>query len=321
MKLPEKDLQITHRDSILVMGSCFTEHIGRWLQCARFPCSVNPYGVLYNPMSLLQALQEMETGKVYSTEDVFFQNGVWNSWMHHSTFSNPDRRLLLEKINKTNKEMRQKISGLHLLILTWGTNRAYKYKETGQIVGNCHKVPAGEFKETELSREAIVTVYSDWMERHPEIHLLLTVSPIRYKKYGLHESNLSKATLLLAQNDLVKRFEGRCHYFPSYEILMDELRDYRFYAEDMVHPSETAIHYIEECFSKCYFSMETQLVNQECERIAKALNHRPLHPDTDVYQCFLRKIVLRIQALKEKYPYLSNKFENETRLCHTLLKK
>lgn len=319
--LPEKELEITHCDLLLVMGSCFTEHIGLWLKDNKFSCTVNPYGVLYNPISLLQALNEMSAGKVYGKDEVFFHNGVWNSWMHHSSFSSPDRDVLLNTINQTNKYIQDKISHLQLLILTWGTNHVYRNKATGQFVGNCHKMPADNFEEVKFTTKEIVSSYAAWIENHPHVKILFTVSPIRYKKYGFHENNLSKATLLLAQAELVQRFKGRCFYFPSYEILMDELRDYRFYAEDMVHPSETAIRYIEECFSKCYFSLETQTINKECERIVKALKHRPIHPDTDVYQCFLSKIVLRIQEIKEKYPYLSNKFETEIRLCHTLLKK
>lgn len=319
--LPEKQLKITHKDSLLVMGSCFSEHIGEWLEACKFPCSVNPYGVLYNPVSLLQALDDMAQGKVFHEEDTFYYNGVWNSWMHHSSFSSPNRNELLEAINRTNRRMQEKIASLQYLILTWGTNHVYRHKDTRKIVGNCHKMPACNFEEERLTVQEIVTSYAAWLEKYPHVRLIMTVSPIRYKKYGFHGSNLSKAVLLLAQEELSQRYKDRCFYFPSYEILMDELRDYRFYAEDMLHPSDTAVRYIEECFSKCYFSLETQKINKECEQIVKALRHRPMHPETDVYQCFLRKIVLRIQEIKEKYPYLSNKFENEIRLCHTLLKK
>lgn len=337
VKLPEGELDITHREPMLVIGSCFAEHIGRWMNGNKFDCPVNPYGVLYNPMSLLQALEEMDAGRQYTEKDVFQYGGLWSSWMHHSSFSSPERTQLLERINLTNRRMQAHFSHLALLIVTWGTNHAYFFREESRatvrnievspeknedfLVGNCHKVPQSCFDERTFSVEEIVEAYSGWLEKHPFLKVLFTVSPIRYRKYGFHESNLSKATLLLAQDELCRRFKGRCFYFPAYELLMDELRDYRFYADDMVHPSEKAVEYVKECFSKSYFSSDTQAINRECESIVKAIAHRPLHPETDVYQCFLRKIVLRIQAIKEKYPYLSGKFEKELRLCHTLLKQ
>lgn len=337
VQLPEKALLINHHDSVLVMGSCFAEHIGEWLQADKFAVSVNPYGVLYNPMSILQALEDMSNGRQYQVEDLFEYGGLWHSWMHHSSFSSSSQDEILHHINTINHQMQQNLQHLHLLILTWGTNHAYYLKEPLVSdsekndnlqahlpefpVGNCHKVPQKYFSERIFSLEEIVDSYSIWLEHHPDICVLFTVSPIRYKKYGFHESNLSKAVLLLAQDELCRRFKNRCFYFPAYEILMDELRDYRFYDTDMVHPADVAVEYVKECFSQCYFSPETQSINQDCESIVKALSHRPLHPETDVYQCFLRKIVLRIQAIKEKYPYLSSKFKNELRLCHTLLKQ
>lgn len=344
IKLPLKELSITHKNFLLVMGSCFAEHIGEWLGNCKFSCDVNPYGVLYNPMSLLKALEEMESGRVYGPEDVFKYGTLWSSWMHHSSFSSPDREEILARINATNTRMQENLSRLQWLVMTWGTNRAYFLKKeprdifqetsslknkipvecrgnAGLLVGNCHKIPQEYFEERQLGIEEIVAAYSAWLEKHPAVKLLFTVSPIRYKKYGFHESNLCKAALLLAQDELCRRFEGRCFYFPAYELLMDELRDYRFYAEDMVHPSNIAVEYVKECFSECYFSSDTQAVNHECEGIAKAMKHRPLHPESDVYQCFLRKIVLRIQAITEKYPYLSSKFENELKLCRTQLKQ
>lgn len=343
VKLPERELEITHRDSLLVMGSCFAEHIGNGLEADKFSCTVNPYGVLYNPMSLLRALEEMGLGWQYTEQDVFQYGGLWSSWMHHSSFSSPSHEELLGRINETNRRMAEKLRRLKLLIMTWGTNHAYFLKPNARelseqmvifqkkygalqgekwdaLVGNCHKVPQRYFEERTFSVEDIVSAYTEWLEKNP-VKVLFTVSPIRYKKYGFHESNLSKATLLLAQDELCRRFKGRCFYFPAYELLMDELRDYRFYADDMVHPSDMAVEYVKECFSRCYFSPETQTVNRVCEDIVKALRHRPLHPESDVYQCFLSKIVLRIQAIKEKYPYLSSKFENELQLCHTLLKQ
>lgn len=330
IKLPVEELTITHEDALLVMGSCFAEHIGRWLEADKFSCEVNPYGVLYNPLSLLKALDEMEAGRIYTPADVFKYGTLWNSWMHHSSFSSPDRDELLTRVNFINTRLKIFLSRLNFLVITWGTNRAYFLKkrpgtilrETDELlVGNCHKVPQEYFEERPIGIEEIVEAYSTWLETHPTVKMLLTVSPIRYKKYGFHESNLCKATLLLAQDELCRRFKGRCFYFPAYELLMDELRDYRFYADDMVHPSTVAVEYVKDCFSECYFSAETRAVNRECERIVKALNHRPLHPEADVYQCFLRKIVLRIQAITEKYPYLSRKFENELKLCRTQLKQ
>ena len=206
------------------------------------------------------------------------------------------------------------------LIITWGTARVYEWKETGEVVGNCHKLPDKLFVRRLLDVDEIVSVYISLLEKirlvNPEVQILFTVSPIRHAKDGLHGNQLSKAVLLLAIEKICQKF-SYCHYFPSYEILLDELRDYRFYADDMLHPSPLAVRYLWERFSEAFFSAETKQVITAIEDIIKDLSHKPFHPESEAYQRFLGQIVLKIERLNGKYPYLD--FQKETELCHIRL--
>ncbi len=311
----------------MVLGSCFSEHIGRKLQDAKFDCVVNPSGVLYNPFSMAQMLDAGLSGSGESR--LFFHEGLWRSWSHDTSFASPDRETLRWSIEEASMKAKGFWANPGLLILSFGTNHYYKVREDsplyaqagGEVVANCHKVPGVNFEECVGGVEEMTGLWKQSLSRiwckFPSLKVLCTVSPIRYKKYGLHGSALSKAALLLMVDELVNAFPERCFYFPSYEIVMDELRDYRFYAEDMVHPSAQAVEYVWDCFSQSYFTDDTRVIIKEYTAIRKALSHRPLHPDTDVYQCFLHEIMLRIEAFQRKYPYLS--LSKEQNLCHTLL--
>lgn len=245
--------RIGHDARLLVMGSCFAEHMGTRLQQIKWRAVVNPFGVLYNPLSIAEALGRLIDAHRYGEDELAeFPDGGWNTWLHHSRYSHPDRREALDAINNSMEAAAGMLAQADWLVLTLGTAWVYRLKEDGRVVGNCHKVPEREFVRQRLSVDEIVETFVALLDRlwsvNPGARVLLTVSPVRHLKDGLHGNQLSKATLLLAVDELCRRMPERCVYFPAYEVLMDELRDYRFYAEDMCHPTQQAVNYIRERF-------------------------------------------------------------------------
>ena len=322
VELPVGQGEIRHSDSISLWGSCFAENIGKLLSDNKFDCDVNPFGILYNPLSIAKSMSILLDGKTYHEEDLRFDKGIWYSLMHHSSFSSTDQSECLEKINLRIVKGREMLGKARWIIFTWGTARVYEWKETGEIVGNCHKLPDRLFTRRLLGVEEVVSVFGSLLKKihliNPDAQFLFTVSPIRHAKDGLHGNQLNKAVLLIAIEKLCNLF-SYCHYFPSYEIMMDELRDYRFYADDMLHPSSLAIEYIWECFAQTYFSQNTLHIIKEWDAIRKGLEHRPFNEDSEAYHIFLSQILLKIERLKEKFPYLD--VQNEIALCQTRLKK
>lgn len=323
VEMPAGLPRFSHRDRLLLMGSCFATNIGTRLLEAKFACDVNPYGVLYNPLSISAALREALAGKVYAEADLYEHGGLWHSPMHHGDFSAPTAAEALERINARLEAMRAELSRLDVLLLTWGTAWVYEEARTSRIVGNCHKLPERCFCRRRLPVEEMVDDYTellaDLWKVNPGLKVVFTVSPIRHVRDGLHANQLSKAALLLAIASLEEKFPAAVCYFPAYEIVLDELRDYRFYADDMLHPSASAVNYIWECFCETYFTPKTRALISECRDIRQALEHRPFHPESPAYKSFLTQIVLRINRLTEKYPTLD--FRKELKLCHTRLKQ
>ena len=321
VELPEKQTEIRHSERIMLFGSCFAENIGSLLKENKFRCDVNPFGVLYNPLSIANALNQILEGKEYREEDLFFSGGLWHSWMHHSDFSAPSKEEALALMNFRLAKAKENLAKADWLVMTWGTAYVYIHKEMQQVVGNCHKQPEKTFRRLRQNVGAFVEecrgVLKKCREVNPKLKVLFTVSPIRHAKDGMHGNQLSKATLLLAIDEICRTCPD-CFYFPSYEIVMDELRDYRFYADDMLHPSPMAIDYIWECFSKCYFSKETHQIMKEWTEVRKAIAHKPFRPDSEGYRTFLSQIVLKIAEMKEKFPYLE--VQKEIELCESRLK-
>lgn len=319
--LPERATEIRHSERIMLFGSCFAENIGNLLVENKFSCDVNPFGILYNPLSVSQALRQILSGKRYEESDLFYSGGLWHSWMHHSDFSAPSPEEGLALINTRLVKANEELVKANWLVVTFGTSYVYVHQETQEVVGNCHKQPEKTFKRFRLNVSTIVEEWQDVLsklrERNPDLKVLFTVSPIRHEKDGMHGNQLSKATLLLAIDEIC-RLCPECHYFPSYEILLDELRDYRFYADDMLHPSRMAVEYIWECFSKCYFSAETKAVMKEWQEVRRGLEHKPYHPESEAYRTFLSQIVLKIARMKEKFPYLE--VQKEVEICECRLK-
>ncbi|MBR4997292.1 MAG: GSCFA domain-containing protein [Bacteroidaceae bacterium] len=314
---------LRHSDRVVVMGSCFAEHIGARLSEMKWRTVVNPFGVLYNPLSIAEAMGRLISARPYTEEELtLYPHGGWSTWMHHSRYAHPDKETALQLINGSLAIGSQMLAQADMLIVTLGTAWVYRQKETNQVVGNCHKVPERTFTRQRLTVEetveAMAAMLAQLWEVNPSLRMIITVSPVRHLKDTLHGNQLSKATLLLAVDELCRRFPDRVHYFPAYEIVMDELRDYRFYADDMAHPSPQAVEYVWERFVEHMTHREAQDFMTQWTKVARALAHRPFHPEGEEYKEFVRQNMLRIMELKEKYPYLE--VQNEIDTCHTLLK-
>ncbi|MBQ8099807.1 MAG: GSCFA domain-containing protein [Paludibacteraceae bacterium] len=293
------DWQITYQDRLLLLGSCFTDHIGRRLEQSYFRVAVNPFGVLYNPLSIAQCLEVLLGLKPFSVpQQTVFYGGLWHSMLHHGSFSSADRRQFEAAVGQSILSGRQALEDASVLLLTFGTAWVYEYE--GEVVANCHKLPASAFTRRRLQVDEVVEVWRRLLAL-PQLqgkHVVFTVSPIRHLKDGLHENQLSKATLLLA----LDRLGVGC--FPAYEIMQDELRDYRFYAADMVHPSDVAVDYIWERFCSTYFSENTRGEMRVLQQLYHDRMHRPLHPDTEEYRHFCEQTEEKARVLREKYPWI-----------------
>jgi hypothetical protein len=283
--------QIGHHDRILLSGSCFTEHIGSRLNDLRFRTLVNPFGIVYNPFSIADALARLSDGNAIYTRDSIFENqGVWRSWDHHSQFAKPDPVETLNGMNDAFRESSLFLKDTTYLLITLGTADVFYLYETGKIVANNHKMPDRLFGTRRLSVDFVADVLTgclgSLLEKNPGMRFILTVSPVRHLRKGMIENQRSKAVLCLACEAVCRQIP-EAHYFPAYEILLDDLRDYRFYTSDMIHPSDVAVNYIWDYFSGTYFSESTRQTNAALEKINAALRHRPFNQDTEQHRAFL----------------------------------
>lgn len=298
---------IRHEQRLLLLGSCFTEHIGQKLAERKFDALVNPFGIVYNPLSMVQCLTRLAAeNQGFMAEDFFENAGLWHSWQHHGRFSKPALPEALEAANSAYQTAAQHLKQTDVLLLTFGTADVFTLRESGQVVANNHKMPSAHFDSRRLSVSEIVD--NVLRVAHLAPHIILSISPVRHLRGGLMENQRSKATLLLACDEICRQVP-HAQYFPAYELLLDDLRDYRFYAADMVHPSEVAIEYVWEFFSDTYFGQETRLLNQRLEKIRSAVAHRPFHPHTEQHRAFATTQLAAIAQLKKEMPALDFRAE------------
>jgi len=280
ISVPASDFKITHDCKIAMMGSCFAENTASKFLNAGFTVDVNPFGIVFNPLSLSKNLNRLMENKPFAADELFKDNDLYHSFSHHSRFSGSDTNEVLAKINSAMEQSLTFLRTADWIIITFGTAFVYRLQSTGEVVSNCHKLPAKLFTYRRLTIEEIVGEWNDLITRlqtlNLSLRLLFTVSPIRHWKNGAHENQLSKAILLLAVEELIRN-NSHCFYFPAYEVVLDDLRDYRFYAEDMLHPSSQAIDYIWEKFTEAWFDGETLKKAREFEKINRSLNHIPLN--------------------------------------------
>ncbi len=306
VQLPKPAFAFSYADRILLLGSCFAENIGERLHDNKFTVDLNPFGILYNPASVAAAVRMLLRPELFTEADLFSHEGMYHSWQHHSRFSADSAEESLQAMNRRLAASAASLREATRLVVTFGTAYVYRLQSDGRVVANCHKQPDKLFSRERLSVEAIATewkslLFSLW-EHLPELKVLFTVSPIRHWKDGAHGNQVSKAALLLAIDRLQEQFPDRVAYFPAYEIVMDELRDYRFYADDMLHPSPLAVDYIWERFCHNSLSPDTQSALQAWREIRRAMEHRPFQPDGDAYRQFVRQTLLKLEQLREKFP-------------------
>ena len=265
-------LSIDYSTPMLLLGSCFTDEVGERLQAAGFDTLCNPFGTLYNPLSIAACLWRAIDNRLMVGDELVGYDGLWHSWMHHSRFSHEDKDVCLTRCNQSISQVHQYLSLHPLLVVTFGT--AWVFYHNGSVVANCHKLPSQQFVRRRLDVGEIVDVWQPLMERLGT-DILFTVSPIRHMADGAHGNQLSKATLLLATERLVERRE-QAYYFDSYELLMDELRDYRYYARDMCHPSDVAVDVVWERFQQAYMTAATREQVRQREKVFRQSQHRKL---------------------------------------------
>ena len=296
---------ISHNDSIMLIGSCFAENIGGKLLEYKFQTNLNPFGILFNPVSIAQSLNILADSFLFNENDLHFYNNEWISFYHHGKFSHPDLKTCLKTINEKLVESRAFLQKTNFLILTLGSTVSYSYK--GNIAANCHKVPQKEFQKQMLDHQDIVSALTNSIEKikaiNTDIKLIFTVSPVRYIKNSMTENTLSKAQLIVAVHELIRSIKDS-YYFPAFEIMMDDLRDYRFYNDDMVHPSPMAIDYIWEHFSHTFFDEKTVDLNEQIKDIHLALNHRMKDPYSEESKRFRELQVKKIKQIQAAYPYV-----------------
>lgn len=300
---PSFPFEMTHHDKITFVGSCFADNMGQKFAHYKFNSLINPYGVLYNPASVSQCLNSL-LSKCFDDNQLIKHEKLWHSFAHHGSFSNTDKDTCLAHINTQHANAKTHLLSSEYLFLTFGTAHIFEYN--GDVVSNCHKLPSQAFTHRRLSVDEIVaTIKSSIIalrQKNPTVKIIFTLSPVRYPKDGMHANSLSKATLLLALEKLCQMED--CFYFPAYEIIMDELRDYRFYAEDMTHPNPTAINYLWERLESYCFNTATLQLNKHINKLIIATQHRPFNTQPEAHQQFLKSMHSKASDLQTKHPEL-----------------
>lgn len=301
------EFQISHSQYGLTIGSCFSDSIGSHLENAKFTLLRNPLGVVYNPISIHNALQILCGKRTLSEHDLFEQHSVWKSYLLHSSFASINKNEVLERCATVQQSFSSKFQTLDYCIITLGTAWIYELKSTGEVVNNCHKTAACNFNRKQLSVAEILQSLTQTVEllqsinRH--IHIIFTISPVRHWSDGAHGNQVSKSLLFVALNELQK-LNNRIHYFEAYELLMDDLRDYRFYESDLLHPNSQAVSYIWQQFAASYFSADTQEIIQQIRSVHKAMKHRPFQAQSKEYQTFCAKQYALCQSIAQHFPLM-----------------
>lgn len=308
-------LPIDHQQRILLMGSCFTEHIGDALKEWKFPVMQNPHGILFGPDAIATALNDYLTAKTYSDDELFLLNECWHSWHHHSRFSDTDKQVALHRINDSIQKTHEFLMQADWLILTLGSAFTYRLTDhadrsllnSGDSVANCHRAPANWFTKELMTVEMILNrlleAIGSIRSRNPRLKLMLTISPVRHIRDGLVENNRSKARLIQVVQAMTEQLSD-CHYFPAYEYVIDVLRDHRFYDIDLVHPNYAATQFVLDRFSEYAFDPKTRSLTDEIRALVTARRHRVQYPNTEAHRQFLRSHYQKTQDLKACHPEL-----------------
>lgn len=299
--------KISYPDKVLFMGSCFSEEIGNKMADLKFDVLQNPNGILYDPISISDALFSYIDNETFDEKILFELNGLWHSWKHHSLFSGPNKKEVLQKINDSVYEAHLFLKQTKTLIITLGTAFNYQLKEGFKNVANCHKAPGTLFIKTLLPVEQIKADLSSAIAAlktfNPGLKIIFTISPVKHLKEGVVENSRSKARLLEAAH-LICDEKDNVFYYPAYELVNDVLRDYRFYKEDLAHPNETAIDFVFEKFSHSFFDDKTKEITKEIEKILTAMKHKPFHKESEAHQKFIASQIQNIRYIESACPFI-----------------
>jgi hypothetical protein len=299
--------KIVHQDNLFLIGSCFTENIGSKFKQHKFSVLENPNGILFNPVSIAKSITSYIENKQYTAADLFYQNEIWNSWEHHTRFSDVDIDVCLNRINESQTTAHQFLKTAYWFFITLGSAFVYEL-ENKQVVANCHKVPTDKFNKKLLAVEDVLSVLDNVMHRifmfNPNAKIIFTISPVRHLRDGFIENNRSKAVLIQAVHHLVNKF-NKLFYFPAYELVIDDLRDYRFYAEDMVHPNYAATNYVWDKLVECCIDENAIDLMKQINEINAAVNHKSFNPTTEAHQKFIENTLGKIKNLTYLYPYIN----------------
>lgn len=299
--------QLSVLDKLMLIGSCFSENLGEKLRSFRFDVQINPSGTLFNPVSICRALESYIDKKNYSQDDLFFHEELWKSWDHHSLFAHPDREVALSNINEMVTSAHQTLLEAQWLIITLGSAWVYE-KEDGRVVANCHKVPTDKFFKRLLPASEISADFRNLHQRlkqvNPNLKIIYTISPVRHIRDGFVENNRSKAALIQAVHELIDSTDYSAMYFPAYELIIDDLRDYRFYAEDMVHPNYLATDYVWDKFVNACIDERSRRFFPEIGQLNAAKAHKPFQPMSVAHQKFREKHYQLAEKLRGEWPQL-----------------
>lgn len=311
LNIPNYKDQLNIKDPVFLVGSCFTEHMGDKLRHSGFKVEINPSGILFNPISITEAITDYISNKKFQEKDVFFHDEWWMSWKHHSKFIHKERDAIIQNLNLATSQAHLYLLKSDWLILTLGSAWIYQL-DNGEVVANCHKVPNDKFKKRLLDIDELNHVLDIMIQKlqlfNPRLKIIFTISPVRHLRDGFIENNRSKSVLIHCTHHLVGKYD-HIFYFPSYELIIDDLRDYRFYAEDMVHPNYLATEYIWSKFEGSFIDEHSRELMKEIKLIKAAKAHKPFQPDSDSHQKFLKAHLNKTIALAEKYPFLDLRAE------------
>ncbi|MEO6290845.1 MAG: GSCFA domain-containing protein [Ginsengibacter sp.] len=296
--------KITYRQKLLFMGSCFTEEIGNQFKNLKFDVLQNPNGILYDPRSIAYALISYVENRKYNESDLFLQDEIWHSWQHHSAFSGLDKNQVLDKIIRSQSEANTFLQQASWLVITLGTSYNYQLKSNNDFVANCHKASAAFFSKKLIALDEIRLQISDAIGKlqlfNPNLKIVFTISPVRHVRDGIIENNRSKARLIEAVHSIAEENKN-VFYFPAYELVIDVLRDYRFYKSDLVHATEASVSYVFEKFCEAYLDDSSKKLLLDLQSLLSAMNHRPFQKESDKYKRFLKGQLERAKKIKEAY--------------------
>jgi hypothetical protein len=307
VNIPVSPANISYLSKCLLMGSCFSDYIGQIMKRHKFQAVLNPFGTLFNPASIAQNTEHLLSGNIFTAGELHQHNGLWFSFFHYTGFSDPHPQVCLEKINTAAKTASAWLKTCDYLILTFGTAWIYKYNATSAIVANCHKLPAAAFTRSLMQPGEIIALYRNLIPLlrsvNPGLRIIFTLSPVRHWADGAENNLLSKSILHYSIHEILKE-HAELYYFPAYEIFMDELRDYRFYAADMLHPSEQGTAYIWQRFCDTWMDPATLQQYSNVSAVIRATGHRPMNAVTDAHKTFRQQTLEKIEHLSRQFPFM-----------------